>query len=416
MRRLWPNHEAGHETGSVSDKPGWTRPADIRGRLEKRWRSGQLLRDTQQPEANFPLRLPLKKPTSRELADRFEAARDWVGDWRTEVSRGGFVLEWQAINHRQLGRNQLPGAVVLATPEQALALIGKLGQARRFIELRDTIADRLPPLADWCLEKPLKVLEKAEDWPRLLATLDWIKTHPRPGIYLRQLEIPGVHTKFIESQRGLLGELLDRLLPEAAIDRRYSGASEFEGRYGFLTKPWQVRLRFLDPAHAIAGLTDLQIPVADFNRLAPAVETVYIVENAITALAFPARFSALVIFGQGYGVDRLLGGADWLWNKKVFYWGDLDTHGFAILDQLRGVLPHARSLLMDAHTLESHRGLWGQEPTQARHSLNRLTAHEQAAYRMLIDNTLGERIRLEQERISLGWLDTAFAMLTAEED
>ncbi len=39
--------------------------------------------------------------------------------------------------------------------------------------------------------------------------------------------------------------------------------------------------------------------------------------------------------------------AGWLARCQVYYWGDIDTHGFAILDQLRTHIPHARSLLMD---------------------------------------------------------------------
>lgn len=39
----------------------------------------------------------------------------------------------------------------------------------------------------------------------------------------------------------------------------------------------------------------------------------------------------------------------------VHYWGDLDTHGSAILDRLRAWLPQTRSFLMDRETLLDHR-------------------------------------------------------------
>ena len=29
----------------------------------------------------------------------------------------------------------------------------------------------------------------------------------------------------------------------------------------------------------------------------------------------------------------------WLLEKEIYYWGDIDTHGFAIFNQLRGFLP-----------------------------------------------------------------------------
>jgi len=39
----------------------------------------------------------------------------------------------------------------------------------------------------------------------------------------------------------------------------------------------------------------------------------------------------------------------------VRYWGDVDTHGMAILAEVRRALPHVRSALMDLETLQDHR-------------------------------------------------------------
>lgn len=384
----------------------WPRLEAIKERLSKRWEKGQLLRDLLDPASAYPLRLPLKPPTAQALNDNFAAARAWVQHWQQVAARQPSVeLEWRDINHRQLGRHALPAAVQLATPDAALALIGKKREAARFMALYRQFTAAQPALGAWCAHKPHALLAHAEHGERLLAVLAWVKANPRPGIYLRQLEIPGVDSKFIEAHRGLLGELLDHVLPESAIDTRYRGAREFEPRYGFLTRPARVRFRLLDRRHAIAGLSDIEIPVAAFNQLglhplARDLERVYIVENAITALAFPPRNNAMVIFGQGYGVDQLLGRAGWLQDRPLFYWGDIDTHGFAILDQLRSVLPHAHSLLMDRATLEAHQTLWGHEPSPTSRVLTCLTAHEQAVYQLLVDNTLGKQLRLEQERIA----------------
>ena len=93
----------------------------------------------------------------------------------------------------------------------------------------------------------------------------------------------------------------------------------------------------------------------------------------------------------------------------MIYWGDIDTHGFAILDRLREYLPHARSMLMDIATLEAHRLLWGSEELHKRHAgnLTRLTDEERALFHMLHDNTLGECVRLEQERLGFHWVRSA---------
>jgi hypothetical protein len=148
--------------------------------------------------------------------------------------------------------------------------------------------------------------------------------------------------------------------------------------------------------------------VAQFAALDLDVERVFITENEINGLAFPAVRSAMVIFGGGYGVDRL-GQADWLRRRQIFYWGDIDTHGFAILDRLRASLPHARSVLMDGDTLHAHRTLWGAEEVDKRYlgEPARLDDAERALFQALRDDVFGERIRLEQERLSYTWASKA---------
>jgi hypothetical protein len=377
----------------------WTRPADIHKRLEKRWRSGELLRACHQPDALFPLRLPLKNPTAGQLVEHFDAARNWAAQWQAAAGPD-LELEWHTVNNRQLGRNPLPVAAVFGTLEAALRHISQLAAARQYQALTAEIHQRFPELDDWCQRKPLTVLAQQSEWPTLMAILEWMAVNPRPGIYIRQLEIPGVHTKVIERNRGLLTELLDLILPESAIDTRASGARQFEQRYGFRRRPARLRFRFLDPSREIGGLRDIEVPVAQFETLSLPVDTVFIVENDITALAFPDTPSAIVIFGQGYGIGSHLANAGWLKDRDVIYWGDIDTHGFRILNQLRDALPHSRSLLMDASTLRAHRHLWGTEPSPHTGELPNLTEHEQAVYRMLGTLEPGRNLRLEQERIS----------------
>ncbi|MGB5734210.1 MAG: DUF2220 domain-containing protein, partial [Thiohalocapsa sp.] len=91
----------------------------------------------------------------------------------------------------------------------------------------------------------------------------------------------------------------------------------------------------------------------------------------------------------------------WLRTRPCHFWGDLDTHGFAILNRLRHHLPDVRSLLMDQQTLFAHEPLWQQEDKPALGLLDRLNDAEQGVYQGLQNDRWGDRVRLEQERI--GW-------------
>jgi hypothetical protein len=262
----------------------------------------------------------------------------------------------------------------------------------------------------------MQVLAHREEWPRLLAVLDYFVAQPRPDRYIRELVIPGVDSKFIEGRKRLLAQLLDRVLPESAIDQGGTGLARhgFERRYGLRYDQPLIRLRLLDAALAgrFGGLTDISLPLGRFATLDPPCRRVFITENKINGLSFPPLPGSLVIFGLGYGVDSLRD-APWLRQREIHYWGDLDSHGFAILSQLRGWFPEVGSLLMDRETLLGCRDAWGQEPPDKRFTAEpeHLTAMELELFRELRDDRPGVRVRLEQERIPFDRVQAALGAL-----
>ena len=382
----------------------WTTPADLRAQLQKLWDRGQLLAALADGEAIFPRRLTLKGPGSRELSERFAEVRDWIA--QLAGSGGPYRIEWRSVNHRVLGTNQLPAEIWIDSLADALGWLGKRRAAETFSTLVALTRERQPELIPWLTRRPLRSLELADDWSRLLDIVAWLQNHTRPGIYLRQLDLPGVHSKLIEGRRGVLGELFDRVLPPEAIDATATGVSGFCRRYGFLDKPSRVRFRLLDPnirLLPVAADPDITLTQAAFASLDLPVAKVFITENEINFLAFPDVPDAMVIFGAGYGFDHLAA-ASWLQQKAIYYWGDIDTHGFAILHQLRGFFPHVVSFLMDQQTLLDHRSLWGVEAKPETGALARLTFEETILYEQLRQNHWGDRLRLEQERIGFEFL------------
>ena len=331
----------------------------------------------------------------------FEAVRDWIRslDAASRTASGsGFDIRWQDINTRALGRNRLPSDLILPSLDDALAIVERRVDADRFAELAKTTLARFPILLGWIARKPLTLLAQEAEWARILDVIAWFVARPRSGLYIRQIDLPGVDTKFIEGRKALLGELLDVVLPDDAIERSATGAHQFELRYGLAAKPALIRFRLLDPHLAIAGLTDVSVPVPEFASSDIAARRVFIVENEVTALAFPEIPESLVIFGGGYGVERLAS-ARWLSSRSVIYWGDIDTHGFVILDRLRALVPQARSMLMDRETLFAYRSLWTFESAPQRADLRYLDSSERATYDDIRLNRFGTGVRLEQERI-----------------
>ncbi len=382
----------------------WTTPKDLKAQLVRLWERGELLRDVVKGNVRFPLRLTLNTPGSVDITGRFNEVRAWAAELAADSH---FRLEYQEIRHRVQGAQRLPACVWVDTIEDALNWLGKRREKERFLTLISVTRQANPALLPWMEKRPLQALELADEWVRLLAVVEWLMKHPRPGIYLRQVDLPGVHTKFIESHRGVLTELFDLALPNDAIDITKTGVSQFAARYGFLDKPTHIRFRSLDhDIQLIDGLSysDISLNADSFSRLNLPVRRVFITENEINFLTFPHVKDAIVIFGKGFGWDALAR-SQWLNDCAIYYWGDLDTHGFAILDQLRSHFSHVESILMDRETLDAHSSLWGIESTPSVADLPRLTKVENALYDDFRDNRIRSGLRLEQEYVGYSWLN-----------
>lgn len=388
----------------------WTTSADIKAQLNHLWGRGELLRHIVSNKLQFPLRLRFKKPDSAALAEQFDSVRVWV---TSLTSLKHIRIEWREFNHRMQGTQRLPQSIWIDQLDDALRLIEKKGDTARFTELLSLTRTKQPALLTWLDKRPLQALELADQWEHLLSIVEWMLDHPHPDIYLRQVDISGIHSKFLEKHRTVISELLDLVLPPEAINSERTGINQFASRYGFLDKPARIRFRVLDEnIQLLSGpvMPDITMDAFSFTMLNLQIQRIFITENETNFLAFPPLAGSIVIFGSGYGWDAI-SKAEWLVRHPIYYWGDIDTHGFAILNQLRTKFNHVLSFLMDRQTLMTHEMFWGEENTQVTHDLLMLTTEETVLYNELRDNRIRKNLRLEQERVGFKWIMTALENL-----
>lgn len=381
----------------------WTTKADVVAKLRRRWDTGEFLSAYAAGSAWEPVHVPLRGPKPREIGANFTAVKQWVGTWRGEDG-GPLRVEFGTVGGRLIGTNELPVRAWVDGYQQLWTLLAVTSQVRRFAGLVDHTRTVAPRLVDWMTRRPHAVLRLPGDtWAKIVDTVRWIDGHP-DRVYVRQIDVPGVDTKFIESNRSLIATLLDLQLDPGRVD---AAGTTFATRYGFRDKPRYVRYRWLDPARTTAGFTELTVRVGELAPLD--VTRVFVLENETTYLAFPDVPDAIAIFGGGYSVTRI-DGLSWLRDQPLSYWGDLDTHGFTILDTLRRQFPGVRSMLMDRATLLDHESQWVREDKPATGHLPLLTEPEAALYRDLVEDTFGPAVRLEQERIRYSAIATAVAI------
>jgi hypothetical protein len=391
--------------------PSWTTPADVLALLRRRWQAGTFLIALASGQVFEPLGVPLRGPAPGEMAARLGEVQAWAEQWQRPY-RTPVRIEHARVGGRVIGSNAIPCRVWIDSYEELWSLLGVSRDVRRFTELAEATREECPQLVPWMTAHPMQVLGLEASWAKIFGTVRWIDEQQQPGTYLRQVDVPGVDTKFIEQHRGVLASLLDLQLDPARVDPDVP-RPDFTGRYRFRKKPQYIRFR-LPPAGISPGwgpsseltVTEMSLRADEMMAIPPGITAAYVVENEITYLAFPAVEGALAIFGGGYAVSALesLG---WLADVDLHYWGDIDTHGFAILNRLRRRFPHARSMLMDRETLLAHSGQWVTEPNPVDTRLDLLDPAEDALYRDLVSHALGQSVRLEQERVRFTALEEA---------
>jgi len=366
-------------------------PEQIHRRAQNRY--PDFLRSICAGEEFFPLAVfgaGLGKPKDF-VTDR--AGIQLLQEHSKSVAGFGYEITWAERNFRRLGAQRIPATVAFPTQDDYVRFLKKQTEVRQFQADFGLIQRQCPELVAWAQSKPLKVVAHAGAWQGLLDVCVHLRCHPRPGCYLRELPVI-VDTKFIENHRGILAELL----PIAAPQTVGPDGRCFETRFGFRSKQPLVRMRFLDEQLGKRlgfPVADFALPLDIFCNLPFGDNTVLIVENEMTFLTLPPLPGTIAIFGAG-DAAALLDTVSWLNSCRLFYWGDLDSHGFETLSHLRKQFPHVASVLMDDPTLANHLTFAVKAADSRSNEKLNLTPAEQTLYEHLIERGL----LLEQERVS----------------
>jgi hypothetical protein len=227
----------------------------------------------------------------------------------------------------------------------------------------------------------------------LVEVAAFLKEHPRPGCFVRELPL-SVDTKFIERNQKVLRQWLDALLPAHSIR---ADEEHFERRFGLRYAEPQLLVRFLDSTvQAELGFPCdvLSLPLQTLSELPIQESRIIIVENKVNLLTLPPLSRSIGLGGLGHAIS-LLRYAGFMARMPVIYWGDMDVEGFEILSGLRSFCPHAKSIWMDRSAVDRWRNLkvagTGRKPATPPY----LTEDEKGAFEVCRD----ENLRIEQERL-----------------
>lgn len=310
-------------------------PEQARALLLTTWRrhAGQWLGGA----GDWPRVISLRVPGEKRVAQDWAAFESWCMQWKQWSGAG--ELRWTDRRWPLLGRQNVPEQWLLRDAAEVAAALDELPRWQRAEQRFRALTERWPAL-EQCLRSQFELLAGTgeNEIMRMSDVLAWLHTHPASNLYARQLPISGIDSKWLETHTGVIGGWL-RQLTDAPGDTNFWQSS------GLRREPDRLRLRVLDASlrACVGSLGDIHAPWQQLATLTWPVRHVFIVENKQTGLAFNDLPGAVVLMARGYAVEQL---AQLPWVRAasaVHYWGDIDTHGLAILGRLRGHLPrHVR--------------------------------------------------------------------------
>ncbi|MFC4857378.1 Wadjet anti-phage system protein JetD domain-containing protein [Actinophytocola glycyrrhizae] len=226
----------------------------------------------------------------------------------------------------------------------------------------------------------------------LLTVATWFNTNDATGLTPRQVPIPGVHAKWLNTHQPYILLLTGR------------------DTLGLLPRhPARIHFTYLDPTYLATGARRHDTATVGDTFTPPYQPSVVVIsENKDTAIHFPPTTHGIAVEGSGFG-GKTAAAFPWLTDTPhLYYWGDIDAHGYEILNGWREDGLPVTSILMDSTTYDTY-ARFGTSTDQNGNPLKpgnpkplpRLTPDEHAMYRRLLDPAFSGHRRIEQERIPL---------------
>ncbi|EKS5987928.1 DUF3322 domain-containing protein [Salmonella enterica subsp. enterica serovar Sandiego] len=361
-------------------------PDELRKKLARQWDNAKLRAGRLLPPGYWPLCLHVGKPSARMFAEQTQYVLQHVQLWR-QVAVGR--VEWEEVSYRASDTPVLmPLRWILNGPSDWINAAADPAVSREF-RLLEGIIEHVDPIFHsllvshrslWRHKDPQDIINAASLACRLAPGC-------AKGLPLRLLSGQGVDTKFIENNISLLTRLLDV---------RFSGEASEQGLSTFLdaydeSSHW-VLVVPLSPG--LLPFKKCRVTTTELAATTLPVSRVLVIENEQCLHQLPALSDTIAILGCGLDVQWLSSSV--LDEKRVAYWGDMDSWGLLMLARARLCRPTLDVLLMNRGLFEQYAGHSAvTEPVKAQEAIpDGLLPEEADFYRYLTSLSCG---RLEQE-------------------
>lgn len=377
-----------------------TYPEDIRDSIREKEQRGTLYEYVANPTWtgwDQPISAPVRSVV--RVKDEAELTRvtNWAQSWKYQEKRLPGTVLWESKDIRYVGKMLIPKRFQADGIQQLFEYAGFDVQWKTFKGCLAYARYSLPEIESWIAQEHRIFSDswKSRKLSLFISLAKWMKsqTGQEPLRYVRELGIPGIDTKFIETHqrevRSLYNYLTQRKIRthEELLDtlhiRTYPEDTEF------------VLLRLIPPVSA-ANLSLMQVYYEDLKKAKISPRHVFIIENKTTCYHFPAIPDSVILFGNGKASKKFLAEVPFIGSaKNRYYWSDIDTDGFHMLSNMRELYPDIQSLFMDKETIQEATTYAVPDTGSEFEQLPHLTPEESFCFQYIAQ----KRLRIEQERI-----------------
>jgi len=309
-------------------------PKEVRERLARQWenvdlREGRLLGAAR----DWPVVLAFGKPQAEVVRDQTGLVREHVRRWN-EVSVGEVI--WKEVRYRAtLEPVRYPAQWIIRDAEEWVRASGERAVSQEYEALRSFLNASDPVFHSLLVRR--RSLWRGRPKGEVTACLQMaveLKPGCAEGLPLRAFPLSGNDSKFFERNEALLLALLDL---------RFEGEASAQGLGVFLGAAsegghW---LLVVDLDGSLLPFAQIRLRASELTSRGLPGSHLLVVENESCLHQLPRLPGSLAVLGSGFDLSWM-GGA-WLKERKVAYWGDLDTWGLDLLGRARERLPNLRA-------------------------------------------------------------------------
>lgn len=320
----------------------------------------------------------------------------------------GYTIEYKTTKTTQITRLS---KVIIENESDFIYLLNKKNEVDTY---KDSIykfkrAFKDPIIDDYLIKNRKQIFNSSELYiDNFIEVALYLLENQNERKYPRELDIKA-DTKFLSNNIQRITTLLSYF---REID---FNLNKYE-RIGLINPYSTVTLRlannFTIKGNGNSFNTELtNIDLEELKSFKNTFDKVFVIENRTTFLKFPLKNNQLAIYMGGFAIS-ILQDIPFLLEANLYYFGDLDEHGFEILSLFRSIYPNTKSICMNLDTINEYSDylISGRE---FRGNINNLTENEEIALKYLINHKInGQSARIEQEKISQSYINNQIDFLT----